>query len=628
MSLAIATTTVPGDLPTKLERIADGGFRSVELYEPDFTAFAGTAQEARQRAADLDLQFSVLQPFLDLEGLPAVLRQRAFDRLKCKLELIRTLGIDLLLVGASTHPQAQGGSDQIIEDLAELGGLAKAQGLRAAYMPLPWARFVRDDETALELIEKINSPNLGLALNSGFALADGSKPARLRYMPGHRLFHVQISDGLKPRNNALAHNSPPSLLPGQGDLNLTGFVRILAKNGYQGAWSCARLGETAASGTASIVEDGYRALVNLLDEAARNEPEITFKTPDLPPRVHASGCEFIEFAVDEPGRQELIDLLQHLCFRNERRHISKAVELWRQGSVNIVVNTDPNGFARRTFDKHGPTVCDMGLRVKDAGQTVERAAKLGAPTFSQPVGTGELDIPAIRGVGGSVVHFIDEKSDLHRVWDIEFEPVATTDVPQPAGLRRIDHVAQTMKHDEMQSWLLYYISTFEMEKTSVLDVTDPSGVVRSQAIASPEGEVRLNLNGAQSEQTLAGAFLADRIKAGVQHLAFLTDNIFETSKRLAETGFGRLSIPANYYADLQATFGIDDGFAAQLRAGNILYDRVGDGEYFQIYSLPIFRGLFFEIVERRGGYDGYGARNAPIRLAAQLQQQCPGTKEQ
>ncbi len=219
------------------------------------------------------------------------------------------------------------------------------------------------------------------------------------------------------------------------------------------------------------------------------------------------------------------------------------------------------------------------------------------------------------------MHFIDEKSDLHRVWDIEFDAVTKAAATQPAGLRRIDHIAQTMKYQEMQSWLTYYTTTFEMEKSRVVDVSDPSGVVLSQAISSPEGEVRLNLNGAGERRTFAGAFLADRFGAGVQHLAFLSDEIFETSAYLEAAGFERLRISPNYYADLQVNFELGEEMLTKLQTGNILYDRDGAGEYFQIYSAPIFDGFFFEIVERRRGYQGYGARNAPIRLAAQMHYQ-------
>ncbi len=268
--------------------------------------------------------------------------------------------------------------------------------------------------------------------------------------------------------------------------------------------------------------------------------------------------------------------------------------------------------------EHGPCVCDMGLRVKDADQTVARATRLGTPEFSQPVGSGELDIPAIKGVGGTVVHFIDEKSNLHHVWDIEFEPVSKAEASQPAGLRRVDHVAQTMRYQEMQSWLTYYTSTFQMEKARIVDVADPLGIVLSQALASPDGEVRLNLNGAGESRTFAGAFLAEGFGAGVQHIAFLSDDIFETSSQLAAFGFERLSIAGNYYDDLKVRFGLPEDLVSALREGHILYDREGRAEYFQIYGLPIFNGFFFEIAQRKGGYQGYGARNAPIRLAAQM----------
>ena len=410
-----------------------------------------------------------------------------------------------------------------------------------------------------------------------------------------------------------------SLLPGQGDLKLAGFVKILAKGGYKGAWSLGSANEFRQHGDAkTVATDGYRALVNLLDNVARTEPDLKFDIPDLPERVHASGFEFIEFTADDKEAKTLTGLLGSLGFRMERKHIAKSVELWRQGAVNIVVNTEREGFAHSAYLNHGASVCDMGLRVRDAEATVARATALGAPVFSQPVGINELDIPAIRGVGGNIVHFIDEKSDLHRVWDIEFNHVPKTEATQPSGIRRIDHIAQTMKYEEMQSWLLFYVTTFEMEKSPVVDVVDPSGVVHSQAIESPEGEVRLNLNGAESGRTIAGSFLADNFGAGVQHIAFLSDDIFETSDQLAAAGFKRLEVSSNYYADIQANYGLEDAFVKKLKQANILYARNGGGEYFQIYSVPIFEGFFFEIVERRGGYAGYGARNAPIRLAAQL----------
>ena len=616
--LSIATTSVPGDLPTKLETIAAAGFTGVELYEPDLTGFPGSTGDLAEHAMSLGLSIDILQPFHDFEGLDGGDRDAAFARLDQKLALMTELGAKTLLVGASTREDASPDRGAIAADFADLASRAGKAGCRAALIALPWAAHIRTELQALEIVEAVDSPHFGLALNSFFSLADGSQAARLRDIPGQRIFHVQLSDAPALDFDISRLKSHFGLLPGQGSLNLPSFVRIVARAGYDGPWSIARVSASAEDSRETYARDGYRALVTLLDEVAETEPDLPRPVPDLPPRVYPTGIEFIEFAVNETSRKTLTKLLRSLSFRKERQHISKAVELWRQGAVNIVVNSETSGFAAEALAEHGPCVCDMGLRVKDAGQTVERATKLGAPAFSQPVGSGELDIPAIKGVGGSVVHFIDEKSDLHRVWDIEFDPVPKSEAPQPAGLRRIDHVAQTMRYQEMQSWLTYYTSTFQMEKARVVDVADPSGVVLSQALASPEGEVRLNLNGAGERRTFAGAFLAEGFGAGVQHIAFLSDDIFETSEQLAASGFERLPIARNYYDDLKVRDGLSDDMISALREGHILYDREGRTEYFQIYSLPIFNGFFFEIVQRKGGYQGYGARNAPIRLAAQM----------
>ncbi|MDE0523385.1 MAG: TIM barrel protein [Boseongicola sp.] len=616
--LIIATTSVPGDLPTKLDAIAEAGFSGVELYEPDLTGFAGTARDVAVRAASLGLSIDIFQHLQDFEGLKGSEREVALARLDKKLELMVELGATTLLVGSTTRESSNSDPEVIDADFSELADRVGKAGCRAALIALPWAKSIRTELHALEVVEAVNSPHLGLALNSLFSLVDGSQAARLRDIEVERIFHVQLSDAPARDLGAIRQNSHFGLLPGQGCLNLSSFVRILSRAGYGGPWSIARMGASAADSHDSHARDGYRALVSLLDEVAQTEPALARPLPELPPRVYPTGIEFIEFAVDNAGRRTLSEMLRCMSFRKERRHISKSVELWRQGAVNIVLNSEASGFASEAFAEHGPCVCDMGLRVRDAGQTVARATRLGTPELSQPVGAGELDIPAIEGVGGTVVHFIDEKSDLHRVWDIEFDPVPKSQASRPAGLRRVDHVAQTMRYQEMQSWLTYYTSTFQMEKAQVVDVADPSGVILSQALASPEGEVRLNLNGARERRTFAGAFLADGFGAGVQHIAFLSDDIFETSDQLAASNFRRLEIAGNYFDDLKVRFGLSQELTDALRYGHILYDRDGQAEYFQIYSLPIFNGFFFEMVQRKGGYQGYGARNAPIRLAAQM----------
>lgn len=617
MTLTVATTSVPGNLEQKFEAISRAGFDGVELYEPDLTGYAGSPVEAAALAKSYGLEIDVFHPFHQFEGLSGADRDAAIARLQTKLQLLQALGAKLLLVDTTTHVDATDDFDAICCDFKVLADAADKFGIRAAIIALPWARHTRTELDALKIVEAVDSPHLGLALNSYFSLADGSQAARLRNIPCKHIFHVQLSDAHNIGADTRQLKSHLGLLPGQGSLNLESFVRVIARLGYKGPWSIVRTSNELQQSGENFARDAFRSLVNLLDGVSRNEPNLEAPVKGLPKRVHASGFEFIEFAADAQSGKILERMLESLCFRKERAHVAKSVALWRQGAVNFVVNTEKTGFAAEARKGRSATVCDMGLRVKDAAQTVARATALGAPKFSQKVGVGELDIPAIRGVGGNIVHFIDEQSDLHYVWDIEFKPAEKTKPVPPAGLRRIDHVAQTMNYQEMQSWLTYYTSTFEMSKTPIVDVADPSGIVLSQALSSPEGEVRMNLNGATDTRTFAGAFLADSFGAGVQHIAILTDDIFETSNRITAQGFDRLTISPNYYADIAARFSLDTDFIEKLRAGNILYDRAGKAEYFQIYSTPIFDGFFFEIVQRKGGYDGYGARNAPIRLAAQ-----------
>ena len=618
--LSAALSLAPGDVLTKLDAMAKAGFSGVELDAADLTGFAGTPSEVGQHAARLGLSIDALHPFGDIEGLTGDDHKAAVLRLDRILVLMQALRAKTLVVGTTTRRDANADGAAQIADLALLARRAGDAGCRAALLARPTARHVTRDTDALALVEAVDSPHLGLALNSAFSLADGSQAARLRHVPGARVFHVQLADAPALMGHTTQSGEPGGLLPGEGRLNLASFVRVLARAGYDGPWSLANVTASVTDPRATFAQDGYRALVSLLDDVAATEPDLPPPVADLPDRVHATGFEFIEFAADANDHAALTALLSALTFRKERTHRSKSVELWRQGAVNIVVNSEQKGFAARSRADHGPGVCDMGLRVRDADQTVKRALMLGAPAFLQPAGAGELDIPAITGVGGSVVHFIDEKSDLHRVWDIEFDPVPKSVAPQPAGLRRIDHVAQTMRYQDMQSWLTYYLTTFRMEKADVVDVVDPSGLIQSQALSSPEGEVRLNLNGAGADPTFARTFLSKGPGAGVQHIAFATDDIFETSARLSAAKFRRLQIAANYYDDLQVTFNLDDTTVADLKQGNILYDRDGRGEYFQIYSTALWDGFFFEVVERRGGYEGYGARNAPVRLAAQMQQ--------
>ncbi|MEO8244361.1 MAG: 3-keto-5-aminohexanoate cleavage protein, partial [bacterium] len=362
-----------------------------------------------------------------------------------------------------------------------------------------------------------------------------------------------------------------------------------------------------------VAQDGLRSLVALADRARRNEPALNINLPSFPPPAVVERVEFVEFAAGQADAQVLEGFLASAGFRRAGQHRSKQVALWRQGGANLLINSEPTGFAHSAWATHGTTVSEVALMVPDAAAAAGRALALGAAPHLEARGASELEIPAVRGMGGSVIRFLDRQSGLGRLWDIDF--TLTDRADGDAGVTGFDHLALTMVYDEMLSWSLFYTTLFEATRTPMVEVVDPQGLVRSQAVRS--SGLRVTLNGAEARRTLAGRFLEETFGASVQHIALATDDIFTAAAAMARRSFPFLRIGANYYSDLEARFGLDPAFTARLRAHDILYDEDRDGRFFQFYSTVQAGGFFLEVTQRLAGYDGYGAPNAPFRIAAQ-----------
>jgi 4-hydroxyphenylpyruvate dioxygenase len=620
MKTSIATVSISGDFIEKLSAIAAAGFDGIEIFENDFLAFDGSPRDVGRMVRDAGLTITLFQPFRDFEGLPEPQRSRAFDRAERKFDVMQELGTDLMLICSNVSPVSLGGIDRAAGDFHELGERAARRGLRVGYEALAWGRHIHDHRDAWEIVRRADHPNVGLILDSFHTLARRIDIDSIRAIPRDKIFIVQLADAPLIDMDYLYWSRHFRCMPGQGDLPVKDFMSAVAATGYDGFLSLEIFNDQFRGGSPrSIALDGRRSLVYLADQISREQPAIA-AMPEIPDRVGVSGIEFVEFAADEAEAAQLASLFHTLGFRRAGRHVSKDVALFRQGDINLVINTEREGFAHTSYLVHGTSVCDIGLKVEDAKATVARARALGAELFEQAVGPGELTIPAIRGVGGGVIHFIDQTPPLARVWDIEFVPVQDPDPPFDAGLVRIDHLGQTMNHEEMLTWLLFYIAIFRTHKTPMVDVIDPGGVVRSQAIETEDGALRLTLNGAENHRTLAGHFIAESFGASVQHLALATRDIFATAAVLKANGFRALAMSPNYYDDIEARFGLSGELSDRLRAENILYDRDQHGEYFQLYCPTYGDGFIFEIVERRGPYGGYGAPNAPFRIAAQKRQ--------
>jgi 4-hydroxyphenylpyruvate dioxygenase len=601
---SIATVSISGTLETKLRAVADAGFDGVEIFEQDLLSFPGTPRDVGRAIRDLGMECTLFQPFRDLEGMPPEQRARAFDRMERKFDVMAELGTDLILLCSNCSPLASDDRNRILEDFAELGERAAKRGMRVGYEALAWGRHIHDHRDAWGIVRDVDHPNIGLILDSFHSLARKVPSASIGDIDSAKLFLVQIADAPLLDMDYLSWSRHFRNMPGQGEFALDDYARAIAKTGYDGYWSLEIFNDRFRAGSATgVAIDGYRSLQLMNDAIA----------PVMPPRVAVNGVEFIEFAASDEEAGALSNMLGALGFAPVGKHRSKAVTRWQQGNINIVLNTEPEGFAHSFDIVHGASVCAIGLRVTDVPAALERAKALGIAQFSQAVGPDEMQIPSVRGVGGSLLYFIEDGGE-EAVWTTEFE--ATGTAPDGIGLTRIDHIAQTMQYEEFLSWLLYYLALFDVTKTPQIEIADTLGLVQSQAVESPDKAIRITLNGSMGSQTLSSRFVQNYMGAGVQHIAFATTDVFAAAEAAKANGLPMLDISRNYYDDLESRFGLDGALIDRMAALNILYDRDGEAEYFQFYSRAFAKRVFFEVVERRG-YDAYGAANATIRLASQ-----------
>jgi 4-hydroxyphenylpyruvate dioxygenase len=612
---SIATVSVSGTLDEKLQAIAEAGFDAVEIFENDLLAFDRTPREVAALCKDLGLSICAFQPFRDFEGMPEPERRRNFRRAERKFDLMQELGTDLLLVCSNVSPVSLGGIDRAAEDLRELGERAAARGLRIGFEALAWGRHINDYRDAWEVVRRADHPAVGVILDSFHTLVPDLPLSTIRSIPGDRIFLIQLADAPRLELDVLSWSRHYRCFPGQGALPVGEFMDAVAATGYCGPLSLEIFSDQLRAGSAtSAAVDGFRSLLLLQDREAPQNPE------QLPAHAKTKGVGFIEFAVDRPRGKQLTDLLSQLGFALSGKHRSKAVEHWSQGSIDLVVNYEAKGFAHSHYAMHGSAVCAIAMQVDDVGLMMARAESLKTQVFHQPVGPGELEIPAVRTVGGGLLYFVTGQGEN---WSKDFEAIPADG--KGDGLIAVDHLSYSMPDGEMLSWSLFYTGVLDLKRLPQQEVVDPVGLVHSQALINDDASVRVVLNGSAASRTLSSRFVSQHFGPGVQHIAFTSIDIFETIARIRARGVALLDIPDNYYDDLEAKYEFTPELAKALRANHVLYDRDAAGEFFQVYTRVFDERFFFEIVQRRN-YAGFGAVNAPIRLAAQYREAQPAVE--
>ncbi|MFJ7967112.1 bifunctional sugar phosphate isomerase/epimerase/4-hydroxyphenylpyruvate dioxygenase family protein [Streptomyces sp. NPDC096324] len=599
MRTSIATVCLSGSLTEKLTAASRAGFDGVEIFENDLLASPLTPEEIRTRCADLGLSIDLYQPMRDTEAVPADEFARNLRRARNKFELMRRLGADTVLVCSSVSPLALDDDDLAAEQLSRLADLAQEFGIRVAYEALAWGRHISTYDHAWHVVESAGHPALGTCLDSFHILSRGSNPKGIEDIPGEKIFFLQLADAPLLAMDVLQWSRHYRCFPGQGGFDIAGLLRHVLRTGYEGPLSLEVFNDVFRQAEAApTAVDAHRSLL-VLQEAAG--------VTQLPPPDVPSGIAFAELAT--PDAQPVTQVLGALGFTRTARHRSKPVDLWQQGEARILINT---GTAAR---RESTALAAIGLESPHPSAAARRAEALLAHVLPRRRTPEDVPLDAVAAPDGTELFFCSTDRPELPDWQTDFTPIeehrAADTAAASTGLTtvigRIDHLALTQLWHHFDEAILFHSSVLGLRPQESVDVADPYGLLRSRAVSTADGAVRIVLT--------VGATPTER-DAPAQHIALGTDDVVAGARCFRAAGGHLLKIPTNYYDDLAARFDLTDDELATYQELGILYDRDAGGVFRHCYTRTVGR-VFFELLQRDAGYQGYGAQNAPVRLAAQ-----------
>jgi 4-hydroxyphenylpyruvate dioxygenase len=325
------------------------------------------------------------------------------------------------------------------------------------------------------------------------------------------------------------------------------------------------------------------------------------------------GFEFVEYTAE--NSRALASLFERMGFTAVARHRSKDVVLYRQGEINFIINHEPESFAQHFARLHGPSVCAFAIRVKDAVQAYERALALGAKPFHNEIGPMELNIPAIRGIGRSLIYLVDRYGD-RSIYDVDFIPLEGAPTqPVGAGLTHIDHLTHNVRKGYLDEWAEFYQRLFNFKEIRYFDIHGRATGLKSRAMVSPCGKIRIPINEPSDPKSQIQEYLKLYHGEGIQHIALASSDIYATVERLRTNGIRFMEVPETYYERVDTRIPGHDEDLERLRKNRILIDRAptsqaggGNGLLLQIFTETVIGPIFFEIIERKGN-EGFGEGN-------------------
>jgi 4-hydroxyphenylpyruvate dioxygenase len=611
---AIATVCLSGLLEDKLAAAAAAGFDGVEIFEPDLLASPEPPDDVAARCADLGLTIDLFQPIRDVEALPPEAFATALHRVEAKFAVMERLGVDTALVCSSVSPDAVDDDGLAAEQLRTLADRAADHGLRLAYEALAWGRHVDTWDHSWRIVAEAEHPALGLCVDSFHILSRGGDPAGLADVPGEKIFFLQLADAPELDMDVLQWSRHHRLFPGQGAFDLTGLVGHVEAAGYRGPWSLEVFNDVfRQADPRGAAVDARRSLLALEESASAPATAAGHRAPPLPRQPGLRGTAFVELAVDPITADEVAIALHALGFDRTGRHRTKPVTLWEAGDARVVVRSD--AFEPGPGAASGPTTAVAGLAVRstDPATLAARAEALLAPQHVPSHATDEAELRAVIAPDGSLLFCCPERPlpGHDDFWPGDF---AATGVARREGhVLGVDHVALTPPFDHVAEAALFHRAVLGLEATGEWEVAAPFGLVRSRLLAAGEGAdaVRLVLSSATVRRGGWAPGVPDP-----QSVAFAVDDVVALARAATAAGLPLLDPGGNYYDDLAARGVLDEETVAELRDHRVLWARDEHGDYRHVVTEVLGGRVFFEAVQRTGGYSGHGAPDAPVRMAA------------
>ncbi|WP_104526290.1 sugar phosphate isomerase/epimerase and 4-hydroxyphenylpyruvate domain-containing protein [Blastococcus atacamensis] len=598
---SVATVCLSGTLEDKLAAAAAAGFDGIEVFEPDLIASSWSPREIARRCADLGLTIDLYQPFRDLDSTDPDRFARNLRRADRKFDVMEQLGVDTILVCSSVSDDAVEDPDRLAEQLATAASRAGERGLRLAYEALAWGRHVSTWEASWEPVRRADSPALGLCLDSFHVLSRGGDPTGFAQVPADKLFFLQLADAPRLQMDVLQWSRHHRLFPGQGAFDLPEFLRCLLAAGYTGPLSLEVFNDVfRQSDPWRTAVDAMRSLVWLEEALGAVWPESGLTVP--PPAPELTGHSFVELGVDGVSGPQVGSALAALGFAHTGQHRSKPVQLWEQGTARVLLNAS----VTRPAAAGVAAVSALGLESEDPGRSAARAQAVRAPILPRTRGADEADLSAVEAPDGTQIFFTRTGPGG---WPADFLSTGTT--APGTGVLAIDHIGLTQPFDAFDEAGLFYRAVLGLEPHAVAEVAAPYGLIRTRSVTDTSRRVRLALS--------VSALRRGGWTPGVpdpQYVALATDDIVGTVARMREAGAPLLPLPANYADDLDARFDLPPDLLAAIREHGLMYEEDGQGGYLHAATAVLGDRVFFEVVQRLRGYDGYGSTDLPVRMAA------------